>query len=108
MKLKNAYRAISTTPQVQGFQQNIAQLKSVLPNLCAAAHKYATRAAEVCRGRMSEIKVSMRSFNEIFNSHLKLLIFYIRLRHTSTALTIIQSLNHNKRYSLQVNWCSVL
>jgi len=34
----------------------------VLPNLCAAAHKCAARAVEVCCGRMSEIK----SFNEKF------------------------------------------
>jgi len=30
--------------------------RPVLPNLCAAAHKCAARALEVCRGRMSEIK----------------------------------------------------
>jgi len=35
----------------------------VLPDLCAAAHKCAARAAEVCRNGMSEIKFSMRSFN---------------------------------------------
>src|SRR6218665_877183 len=29
---------------------------AVLPNLCAAAHKCAARAVEVCRCRMSEIK----------------------------------------------------
>jgi len=29
---------------------------SVLPNLCAAAHKCDARAVEVCRGRMSEVK----------------------------------------------------
>src|SRR6218665_1130161 len=31
-------------------------IKAVLPNLCAAAHKCAARAVEVCRGRISEIK----------------------------------------------------
>ena len=30
--------------------------RAVLPNLCAAAHKYAARAVEVYRGRMSEIR----------------------------------------------------
>jgi len=29
---------------------------AVLPNLCAAVHKCAARAVEVCRGRMTEIK----------------------------------------------------
>ena len=29
--------------------------RTVLPNLCAAAHKCAARAVEVCRGQMSEI-----------------------------------------------------
>jgi len=28
---------------------------TVLPNLCAAAHKCVARAVEVCRGQMSEI-----------------------------------------------------
>src|SRR6218665_3126438 len=31
--------------------------RAVLPNLCAAAHKCVARAVEVCRGRMSEIKI---------------------------------------------------
>ena len=62
---------------------NVLMARPVLPNLCAAAHKCAAIATEVYRGRMSEIKVSMRSFFEIFNSHLKLLIFYIRPWHTS-------------------------
>jgi len=31
-------------------------IKAVLPNLCAAAHKCAAKAVEVCRGRISEIK----------------------------------------------------
>jgi len=30
--------------------------EAVLLNLCAAAHKCAVRAAEVCHGRMSKIK----------------------------------------------------
>jgi len=42
---------------------------SVLPNLCAAAHKCDARAVEVCRGRMSEIRFSMGSFIEVFNCH---------------------------------------
>ena len=71
---------------------------------CMPQHTYA---AEVCRGRMSWIKVSMRSFNEIFNSHWKLLISYILhfypsipFLHFYPSSIIIWSLTHNKRYSI--------
>ena len=40
----------------RSYAAGYSRVNTVLPNLCAAAHKCAVRAVEVCRGRMSEIK----------------------------------------------------
>ena len=53
---KNTFSAIWSN------QRPLIRSSAVLPNLCAAAHKCAARAAELYRGRMSEIKI----FNEKF------------------------------------------
>ena len=42
--------------EIGGIRNMHHWLRAVLPNMCAAAHKCAARAVEVCRGRMLEIK----------------------------------------------------
>src|SRR6218665_316251 len=45
--------------------------RAVLPNLCAAAHKCAARAVQVCRGRMSEINSLHREVSMTFSTLIK-------------------------------------